>query len=108
MAGELRRHRRERCRRLRLRQGGEETPAPSLPLASCSSSHPHASQVIATADDFGTVKLFGYPAAAKAAKHTAYSGHSSHVANVRFSPDDRFLVTVGGHDNTAMLWRHYF
>eukprot|EP01052_Picozoa_sp_SAG31_P006584 SAG31_NODE_303_length_18065_cov_5.733107_26_plen_119_part_00 len=65
-------------------------------------------KVIATGDDFGMVKLFGYPAASKGAKFFAAQGHSSHVANVRFSPDDRFVLSVGGHDATTIVWRHFF
>ena len=65
-------------------------------------------KLIATADDFGAVKLFGYPAASKGAQHGSYHAHSSHVANVRFTPDDKYVVTVGGHDATAMVWRHFF
>jgi microtubule-associated protein-like 6 len=42
--------------------------------------------IIATADDFGTVKLYNYPAASpKEEPHNTYHGHSSHVTNVQFT-----------------------
>lgn len=39
--------------------------------------------VLATADDFGLVKLFRYPALGP--DHTKYYGHSSQVTNIKFS-----------------------
>ena len=32
-------------------------------------------------------------------------GHSSHVMNVRFSPDDDWVVSVGGKDRAVFQWR---
>ena len=37
-----------------------------------------------TGDDFGNVNLFNYPCIAKNAPHRSFSGHSSHVMNVKF------------------------
>lgn len=34
----------------------------------------------------------------------SYIGHSSHVTRVRFSKDDRYLVSTGGNDRTVLLW----
>ncbi|CAM9297903.1 unnamed protein product, partial [Heterosigma akashiwo] len=47
----------------------------------------HSCTLLATADDFGKVKLFRYPCADKTADFQEYSGHSSHVTN-----DDGLLV----------------
>ncbi|XP_060573407.1 echinoderm microtubule-associated protein-like 6 [Ruditapes philippinarum] len=62
--------------------------------------------VIATADDFGFVKLFNYPAKGKFAKYKKYVGHSAHVTNCRFSKGDKKLVTTGGADTSVMVWNH--
>jgi hypothetical protein len=32
-------------------------------------------------------------------------GHSSHVMNARFSPDDNWVVSVGGKDRAVFQWR---
>ena len=33
------------------------------------------------------------------------AGHSSHVMNVRFSPTDAWVVSVGGKDRAVFQWR---
>lgn len=32
------------------------------------------------------------------AKHKRYFGHSAHVTNIRFSHDDKYVVSTGGDD----------
>ncbi|XP_050404782.1 echinoderm microtubule-associated protein-like 6 [Patella vulgata] len=62
--------------------------------------------ILATADDFGFVKLFAYPAKGKYAKCKKYSGHSAHVTNVRWSHDEKYLMSIGGADTAVMVWSH--
>ncbi|XP_012942464.1 echinoderm microtubule-associated protein-like 6 isoform X2 [Aplysia californica] len=61
--------------------------------------------VLATADDFGFVKLFEYPVTGKFAKFKRYSGHSAHVTNVRWSHDKSKLFSTGGADTAVMVWK---
>jgi WD40 repeat protein len=66
---------------------------------------------VATADDFGGVKLFNYPCVVQDAPYVLGRGHSSHVMNVRFSPDDGTLISVGGKDRCVFQVRspsHWF
>ena len=70
----------------------------------CARSNQGERQLIATADDFGKVKLFRYPCIVPYADHKPYSGHSSHVTNVTFSCDDSWLVTTGGEDAAIFQW----
>lgn len=32
------------------------------------------------------------------AKHKRYFGHSAHVTNIRFSCDDKYVISAGGSD----------
>ncbi|XP_055018852.1 echinoderm microtubule-associated protein-like 6 [Boleophthalmus pectinirostris] len=65
----------------------------------------HAGANIATGDDFGLVKLFDFPCTDKFAKHKRYLGHSAHVTNIRFSSEDKFVVSTGADDCSVFLWK---
>ncbi|CAB1344738.1 unnamed protein product, partial [Coregonus sp. 'balchen'] len=58
----------------------------------------HAGLNVVTGDDFGLVKLFDFPCIEKFAKHKRYFGHSAHVTNIRFSYDDKYVISAGGND----------
>ena len=60
-------------------------------------------KVIATGDDFSLVKLFKCPSVIEHAQYKAYGGHSSHIPKVRFTPNDQFLISVGGNDKSVSL-----
>ncbi|XP_033874936.2 echinoderm microtubule-associated protein-like 6 isoform X2 [Acipenser ruthenus] len=65
----------------------------------------HAGLNIATGDDFGLVKLFDFPSTEKFAKHKRYFGHSAHVTNIRFSYDDKYVISTGGDDCSVFVWK---
>lgn len=81
----------------------------------------HAGLSLVSGDDFGLIKLFDFPCSDKfvrervavspwwrscaaspsalfQAKHKRYFGHSAHVTNVRFSCDDKYVISAGGSD----------
>jgi microtubule-associated protein-like 6 len=62
---------------------------------------------LATADDFGHVKLFRYPCPVeKVTASHQYNGHSSHVTNVRFvRGTGRYLISTGGNDKCIFQWK---
>ena len=62
-------------------------------------------KLLATADDFGAVKLFNYPCVSKGNGFKSGKGHSSHVTNVRFTQNDSTLVTTGGNDRSVLQWK---
>uniref|UniRef100_A0A3B5AX58 Echinoderm microtubule-associated protein-like 6 n=1 Tax=Stegastes partitus TaxID=144197 RepID=A0A3B5AX58_9TELE len=65
----------------------------------------HAGMNIVTGDDFGLVKLFDFPCTDKFAKHKRYLGHSAHVTNIRFSHDDKYVISTGGDDCSVFVWK---
>lgn len=62
---------------------------------------------VVTGDDFGMVKLFNSPCVVEDAPCKEYKAHSSHVMNVRFTSGDRHVVSAGGWDRTACLWKFH-
>jgi len=69
-------------------------------------SRSHSGHLLVTSDDFGKIHLFRYPVLKNDAGCLTYSGHSSHVMNVRWSAADEYLLSCGGNDKTVMYWRH--
>ncbi|XP_065069605.1 echinoderm microtubule-associated protein-like 6 [Rhopilema esculentum] len=61
-------------------------------------------KLIASGDDFGQVKLFQYPVLQRGARPRVYKGHCSHVTNVRWTNDDKFLLSTGGMDASLLVW----
>ena len=59
---------------------------------------------LVTGDDFSKVKLFRYPVYEKRQIYNAYKGHSSHVTNVKWSADDRFVISTGGLEKSIIQW----
>ncbi|XP_064623638.1 echinoderm microtubule-associated protein-like 2 isoform X5 [Lineus longissimus] len=64
----------------------------------------HQQKVLASADDYGKVNLFSYPCCQPKTTAHIYSGHSSHVTNVKFLYDDSRLLSAGGKDTALMQW----
>jgi len=60
--------------------------------------------LIASGDDFGTVRLHNYPAVDPEAG-TAYNGHAEFVVGVDFLLDDSCLLSVGGADMSIFQWK---
>jgi microtubule-associated protein-like 6 len=65
-------------------------------------------KVIATGDDLSLIKLFACPSVVEQAPFKSYGGHSSLVTKIRFTPDDNFLVSVGGNDKSVFVWETDF
>ncbi|ETO26201.1 hypothetical protein RFI_10939 [Reticulomyxa filosa] len=62
------------------------------------------SRLIASGDDFGTVRLHNYPAIDSEACR-AYNGHAEFVVGVDFLNDDSYLLSVGGADMSIFQWK---
>lgn len=62
------------------------------------------STLLAVGDDFGQVILYKFPCVGKKSEGREFYGHSSHVTKVRFSANDKYVVSTGGNDMTVMVW----
>lgn len=67
--------------------------------------HPDGYELVATADDFSKVKVFRYPSMVEDSSYIEKGGHSSHVTNVKFTNDDKHLISIGGNDMSVFQWR---
>lgn len=54
--------------------------------------------MLATGDDYSKVNVFRYPSLNKNSKCVENRGHSSHVTNVKFTKDDKRILSTGGED----------
>lgn len=61
-------------------------------------------KLLATGDDHGKVRLLEYPCVVKNSQGVIGRGHSSHVTNVKFSSNDKLLISTGGEDQTILQW----
>jgi len=59
---------------------------------------------VATGDDAGQVQLFRFPVLESSHESHCVQSHASHVVNVRWSKDDQYVISAGGHDNTICQW----
>jgi WD40 repeat protein len=66
-------------------------------------SKSNSGALLATGDDMRQVSLLRYPAVS-GTKAKRYRGHGGMVKSVRFTEDDRFLLTAGGVDKSIFLW----
>lgn len=60
--------------------------------------------LVVTGNDDQKIRLFKYPVIVPKQVCKEYVGHSSHVCKVRFSLDERYLLSVGGNDRTIIVW----
>ncbi|ETO33629.1 hypothetical protein RFI_03471 [Reticulomyxa filosa] len=60
--------------------------------------------LVASGDDFGTVRLHNYPAIDPEANYS-YNGHAEFVVGVDFLVDDSYLLSVGGADLSIFQWK---
>lgn len=55
-------------------------------------------------NDYGLVQLFRDPCR-HGAKPRSYRGHSEHVVRVAYNCDGSYAYSVGGYDQTFMIWK---
>lgn len=60
---------------------------------------------VATAEDGCVCKVYKWPCVQYNAEPLLLEGHSSFISNVKWSVNDEHLITVGGEDQTIILWK---
>lgn len=60
--------------------------------------------VLASADEFGRLKIFNFPITSPGAPDKCYRGHSGHITNLCFSNDDSICISIGGFDKCVFVW----
>lgn len=62
-------------------------------------------EAIATAEDNCLARVYKYPCVQTNANSVSLVGHSSFVSNVKWTPDDKYIITTGGEDQTIIVWK---
>lgn len=64
----------------------------------------NSKKYLATGDDYSKVKVFRYPVCNKRQLYNEYKGHSSHVTGLKWSYDDKILISIGGLEKSIIQW----
>ena len=64
-----------------------------------------AGDLVAAGYQDGRVKIYRYPCLNKAAEPVAFRSHTADIQRVRFTCDDKYLLTIGQTDRTILVWR---
>lgn len=64
----------------------------------------NSKKFLVTADDYSLVKVFNYPVCNQRQMYNKYKGHSSHVTSVKFSYDDKLVISTGGLEKSIIQW----
>ena len=62
------------------------------------------SSLLAVGDDRGRIRLFRWPCIDRGSAHHTDRGHASHLTCLKFCQDTSKLLSVGGNDNTMLVW----
>jgi WD40 repeat protein len=62
-------------------------------------------RTIIVGDNYSQLKLYNYPTFHQGV-FNRYKGHSSYVSAVRFTEDEKYVVSVGGQEKAILLWKY--
>ena len=77
-----------------------------VPITSCSRSYflHNNYKLLACGDMAWELKLYRYPCIQLEARHLIGKGHSSPISCVRFTRDDKYILTTGLYDGCILQW----
>ena len=84
-------------------QGILETGESDGSLIQCLEVSPSRGFVV-SGDDVGQVRLFRHPVLERGHQSHQYQAHANQVVRVRWSVDEKYVVSAGGHDNAICQW----
>ncbi|CAI2383913.1 unnamed protein product [Moneuplotes crassus] len=61
--------------------------------------------LLVTGDDYGLINLYRDPCKEDFSKARSYRGHSEHVVRVLFSETAKYIISIGGYDQTILQWK---
>lgn len=64
-------------------------------------------QLLASGDENGLLRIYRYPCLKKGAEYLSGKGHSSPISAVKFTQDDKAIVSVGLRDGCVFQWDIY-
>jgi echinoderm microtubule-associated protein-like 6 len=62
--------------------------------------------LLAVGDEYGRLRVYRYPCLTEDTTPLEYSAHSPHLLKVRWTKNDKYLLSLGGKDRSVMQWRH--
>jgi WD40 repeat protein len=62
-------------------------------------------QALAVAEQSGSLKIYKYPCTQPDSVPVVGKGHNSFISKVKWSANDKHIITTGGEDQTIILWR---
>ncbi|CAM9099953.1 unnamed protein product [Discosporangium mesarthrocarpum] len=72
------------------------------PITSLHRSHDKSLAVIA--DEAGNIKLYRYPVLSKQAEFHVVSGHAGGISCIRFTANDKHVISLGKGDRSIFVW----
>ena len=61
--------------------------------------------LIGCGDDYGLVNIYRNPVRDNNHQARSFRGHSEHVTKVKFTEGGKYLLSVGGMDQTVIQWK---
>ena len=81
----------------------------STNFLSCMRSHGYFDkyQLLGSGDENGLLRIYRYPCLKKGAEYLSGKGHSSPISAVKFTQDDKAIISIGLRDGCVFQWGIY-
>ena len=62
-------------------------------------------KLLAVGNGVGELRVYRYPVLSKNAEYVSGKGHATSVSKVRFTCDDKRMITLGAQDRSILQWK---